>query len=319
MARTSMWPTMTAGTPASTAARGTARGRPRRSCSRVRVCTGSVEVAVLRHRAVAGEVLEHRHHRAASIALDGGDDVLGHQPRRPSPAEREPMVGSPGPDGDVGVRREDDVEAQPAQLGAAGRGRPPGQPRVVRRARGHEGREPGGVALDPLDDAALLVDGQEQRPAGVVRRGPGSALTRPDLTGRRDVVGERDDPAEVQAADHRDRGRGAAPLGDDHLAGEVGQPHPRRPAGAARLELVGVGPSPLDEAEPLGRRWAGSRRSAVGGRRPGPRAARSLGVACVQRGGDQPQREQATSRTRRIRPIRRHPRPADPRSGRSSG
>ena len=120
------------------------------------------EVAVGGHRAVAREVLEDRHHAAVLQPARRGARLLADQSRvgarRPGPDRR---VGRSA--GDVGVRGEVDGEPETGELGGVLPVDAGGELRVAGGARAHEGGER--RRRRPLDDPALLVDGEEQRPA----------------------------------------------------------------------------------------------------------------------------------------------------------
>ncbi len=93
---TSMWPTITAGTPASTAAAKGARSTAA-SCLRVRVCTGSVRWLSCGTEPCPGKCLSTGTTAACSIpstaAATWVPTTSGSEP-----ADRDPMVGSPGPE-----------------------------------------------------------------------------------------------------------------------------------------------------------------------------------------------------------------------------
>ncbi len=165
---------------------------------------GQRGVTVRRNRAVPGEVLEHRHDAGLRHAGGRRDHVPGDQVGvRADRARADRRVT--GTARDVGIRSEVDREAQAPQLGTAGGRSPPGCGHVVGCPGTHERGKTRRLSLDALDDSALLVDRQEQRPASrdvALER----AVDRADLGGRGDVVIERDHTAQVQRPDQPDRG-----------------------------------------------------------------------------------------------------------------
>ena len=280
-ARTSRWPTITAGSPASMPrAKGTRSDAS--SCALRLALHRQGQVAVGRHGPVAREVLDDRQDAGRAEAGGRRDDVLGDHagPRRGGPRPDRRVAGARR---DVGVRGEVDGEAEPAQLRGPGGVRLLRQPRVTGGAGAHEGREPGRRAAQPLDHAALLVDAEEERPLAGDLAGQ-RPVDGPDLLGRGHVGAEGDHAAEVQVADHPHRGVGPLPVGDDDLPREVGQLHPaddpRRP-----VQLGPGGTPSLGQPELLRRRRRDGRR-ARGGRalgRPLLVPARALSVARGQR------------------------------------
>ena len=229
---------------------------------------------------MAGEVLHDRQHARAGVSGGRRDDLLGDLPGIGG--------GGAGADGGVsrarghvGVRGEVDGEAQTAQLGPTGAIGLLRQGGVTGRAGAHEGREPGGDRSQPLDDPALLVDAEEERPRPACLPGERRVDAR-DLLRGDDVGVEGDDAAQVQAAHQVDRRGRASPLGHDDLPGQFGQAQPMGRAGGP-VELRAIGTPTLAQSELLrGRRrhrgYAG--RGGLPRRRPGG----LLPVAGVARG-----------------------------------
>ena len=147
-------------------------------------------------------------------------------------ADRDPIVGSPGPDVTSASGAKSTVKPSPRSSAAPAAYASCVSARVTSGAGAHEGREPGRRAAQPLDDATLLVDAEEERPRAGDLAGQ-RPVDGPDLLGRGHVGTEGDHASEVQVADHPHRGVGPLPVGDDDLTGEVGQLHPaddpRRP------------------------------------------------------------------------------------------
>ena len=198
-------------------------------------------------------------------------------------ADRDPIVGSPGPDVTSASGAKSTVKPSPRSSAAPAAYASCVSAGVTSGAGAHEGREPGRRAAQPLDHAALLVDAEEERPLAGDLAGQ-RPVDGPDLLGRGDVGAEGDHAAEVQVADHPHRGVGPLPVGDDDLPGEVGQPHPaddpRRP-----VQLGPVGTPALGQPELLRRRRRDGRRARGGRALGGPLLvpARVLPVARGQR------------------------------------
>ena len=258
-ARTSMWPTITAGRPARTAdAKGTRSTAS--SCSRVRVWTGRVRWLSCGTDPWPGKCLSTG--TTADRWIPSAAASTWALARRGSePAERDPIVGSPGPEvtSASGAKttskpspRSSAALARWAAVVTCGSRAAPADMKVGKRVASPLTR-----STIPPSWSTDRNSGHGRRTARVQRR-----VDRAHLPGRGHVVGERDHPAQVQAADHRHRGGGAAPLRDDHLAGQVGQRHPAHLARGA-LQLGTGRPPALDQSQPLG----GSGRGGGGRRR----------------------------------------------------
>ncbi len=292
-ARTSRCPTITAGSPASTAPRKGTRSDSS-SPARVFVCTGSVRWLSAGTDPWPGKCLitgstpdDEKPSAAATTCSDtarGRDD-----------GEREPIVGSPGPDVTSASGAKSTVNPRPrssAPLAA-----------YALRVSAVSSAAPalmkvGNRVAAPRNRSTTPPSWSTPRKSGHFRpaRRLSAALTALDLRGRHDVGVERDHAPEVEVADHR-HGRGRpAPLGHDQLAGELGQAQAPDQA-RSPVQLGPVRPPALGQPELLrgaGRGRRGRGRRTAGSRLPSVRlpVRRLVAAGAGRQGSDERDRRQ---------------------------
>ena len=186
---------------------------------------------------------------------------------------------------DVGDRGEVDVDAEARERGTGGRALRTGgaRPAVGAHLRRRERRR---RPRDPLDRAAFLVDGDQERQLAAGGRGVAELLREGAQRGRRrDVPAEQDHAADLAAPDPAEqagaRGRRAVHRHDQALTDELGEVRGGRGAG--------------DRRRP-GRGREGGGRGRLGGRgRPVARRRRGPGPAASAAGMQPATRTTATS------------------------
>ena len=163
------------------------------------------------------------------------------------------LLGVAARPGDVEHRRQIDVDADVAQVGGGAGALGAGE---AGAAGAHLRRRGGRGAVDPLHQAALLVDHHQQRvaqPGGTADRLQGGDRAAARLAAR-EVLGEEDDARDAALADHRPDRRGRLGAGEaDHqpLARELLR-------GSACEAALGSGGVPSPSATPKAKAPAAS-------------------------------------------------------------